>query len=92
VVRTVGVCSFRTESTLSGTGSGICTGTTGDTILAVRAMVPGCTRPASRGIVLTRATRRVALPLETCEWFVGEQAAATAGPSRGGVGIREGNG
>jgi len=77
--RTVTVCSFWTESTLSRAGSGICTGTTGVTVLAVWAEVPGCAGPTPCGIILARAARRVVLPLEACKWFVGEQTPATAG-------------
>jgi len=85
MVRTIGECSFWTESALSRTSSGICTGTTGVTVLAIWAVVPSCAGPASRGIVLAGAARRVILPLEACRWFVGEQAPAPAGKGRGSV-------
>jgi len=90
--RTIGECPFWTESALSRTRSGICTSTTGVAILAVWAEVPSCAGPASRGIVLTWAARGIILPLEACEWFVGEQTPARAGQCRGRVDTCEDDG
>lgn len=78
VLRTATVCSFWTESALSRVGSGISTGATGVTVLAVWAEVPSCAGLTSCGIVLARAASRVGFPLEACDWFVKEQTPATA--------------